>query len=162
MANTKFTICFILSTFCSYAFATAVSKRGSSLNDLSIANVVESSPGPREPLLEEGMYIFRAGRDPSLIMPLRDGMTVCIKPDHYPMGITIRCVGQSTARVARFWVNGVRTQTERRQPFYLFGDKNGRVKPWRQPILRESMKALIRCKVSKPFRNFRATVTFKC
>lgn len=107
-------------------------------------------PGP----VDEGIYLYTAGFDAQYVSPVGDGMTIC--PSDFSTGINIRCVGDSSP--ARFFVNDVLVRTEYNPPFFLAGDVRGRVRAWAHP----PTSATIKCKLFRPGRIYRATVTFQC
>lgn len=114
---------------------------------------IMESPEPDTLPTDPGLYLTTAGLNSRVIRPLTEKMVIC--PSDYPAGISIMCVAD--AKTASFIVNGNHVRREFRMPFYLNGDLDGRVRPWKN--IPES--ARIRC-LPKKRHVMRVHVFFKC
>lgn len=121
------------------------------------ASPMMASPEPEiDPMGGPGLYLVPAGTSMSPMKALRTFNKIC--PADYPSGFSILCHAGGPSDHARFFVNGKLFKTEYREPFYIAGDYNGRVRPWKDY---PKNFAIIRCKLSRRTNVF-AKIKFAC
>lgn len=116
---------------------------------------IEASPEPNtaSSTMDGGLYLTTAGFSYSMIRPLRSIDTVCL--DDHPTGVGILCTGDG--RFATFYQNGVRSNRERKGPFFLTGDVRGRVRAWSP----STSVVVVRCELLRG-RAYTSKISVRC
>lgn len=78
---------------------------------------------------------------------LTDGLVFC-PHDRFAKGFSIKCIESDSATWAKFFVNGNFVKREGAKPFFIAGDRDGRIKQWKDWELFRGRDRVITCQQS--------------